>query len=471
MKNPFRSFHLPLLACAVAAWLSDGLPMGEVGAQTFTRLHSFTTVSGSPTATNDDGATPYAGLVLAGNLLYGTTFNGGSLGNGTLFRLALDGTGFTNLHTFNPGSDGGNPATELMLGGNTLFGTTTSGGAWAGGTLFAVGTNGAGFTNLHSLFASSDGSYPKAGLMSSGNVLYGTTYYNGGGYNGALFKCNTNGTGFTALRQFSGNGNPQAANSDGANPQSVLILEGGALYGTAVSGGIYGWGTIYKLDTLTPNFTTLHSFSYGSDGANPTAGMILSGNILYGTTSSGGGLGNGTIFAMNLDGTGFTNLHNFSAATDGAIPSGGLILSGNVLYGTALAGGSAGSGTVFAMNTDGTGFTTLHNFVSGSDGANPSAGLILAGNALYGTAFNGGDAGKGTVFRLSLPPPQLTIIFSGANVILTWPTNATGFTLQAATNLGSPTWGVVSPAPTVINGRNAVTNAIAGSQKFYRLGP
>ena len=81
-------------------------------------------------------------------------------------------------------------------------------------------------------------------------------------------------------------------------------------------------------------------------------------------------------------------------AIDGAQSEAGLILSGNTLYGTASNGGSSGNGTVFAVNTDGTGFTTLHSFTDGNDGANPGAGLILSGNTLYGTASEGGSFGR-----------------------------------------------------------------------------
>ena len=131
-----------------------------------------------------------------------------------------------------------------------------------------------------------------------------------------------------------------------------------------------------------------------------------------------------------------------------------------------------GSGTVFTVKTDGTGFTNLYTFTAldpntgtNSDGANSRAGLVLTGNTLYGTASGGGANGTGTVFGLSLnsavvSPPQLTINLLGTNVILNW--SATGFNLQSTTNLVSPVWAAVA-------GQNAVTNPISGTQKFYRL--
>jgi uncharacterized repeat protein (TIGR03803 family) len=153
-----------------------------------------------------------------------------------------------------------------------------------------------------------------------------------------------------------------------------------------------------------------------------------------------------------------------------------LILSGNTLYGTATSGGSSGAGTVFALRTDGTGFATLHEFclTDCNDGGSPSAGLILLGNALYGTAYGGGSSGNGTVFSLSFRP-QLTIAPLGTDVILSWPANVagfdyTGYTLQSTTNLVSPAvWSTNSPAPVVIAGQNTVTNPITGAQQFYRL--
>jgi uncharacterized repeat protein (TIGR03803 family) len=485
-------FLLPALIAGLVL-----IPAGRVTAQTFTTLYSFTAVDTN--GINSDGSQPSAGLILSGNTLYGTAEYGGSSGNGTVFAVNTDGTGFTNLYSFtaasgsrSTNSDGALPEAGLILSGNTLYGTAYLGGSSGNGTVFAVHTDGTGFTNLHSftarsgsLHTNSDGVNPLDGLILSGNTLYGTAYQGGSSGAGTVFAVNTNGTSFTNLHSFTG--------SDGANPVGGLILSGNTLYGTAGYGGGSGNGTVFAVNTDGTSFMNLHRFTAGgydassnftnSDGGNPERGLILSGNTLYGTAEYGGSSGNGTVFAVNTNGTGFTNLHSFTARpvpytgtnSDGALPLAGLILSGNTLYGTAYQGGSSGSGTVFAVNTNGTGFTNLYSFNGGSDGANPDVGLILSGNTLYGTAAYGGSSGNGTVFSLSLgsvsaPAPTLTIFPSGTNVVLTWPTNAAGLTLQSTTNLVSPAvWTTVSPGPVVVNGQNAVTNPISGTKKFYRL--
>src|SRR5262249_36635521 len=152
---------------------------------------------------------------------------------------------------------------------------------------------------------------------------------------------------------------------------------------------------------------TLHSFTTtpapaytNSDGANPYGGLVLSGNTLFGTAFDGGSSGYGTVFKVNVDGTGFTTLYSFTGGNDGGGPDqfGGLVLSGNTLYGTAFNGGSSGNGVVFKVDIDGTGFTTLYSFTAGlgqyystnNDGALPYDGLVLSGNTLYGTANVGG---------------------------------------------------------------------------------
>jgi uncharacterized repeat protein (TIGR03803 family) len=216
-------------------------------------------------------------------------------------------------------------------------------------------------------------------------------------------------------------------------------------------------------------FKTLRNLTGG-----PRASLLILSNAIYGTTESDGSFGGGTVFKLNTDGSGFTNLQNF-ASDPGNGPWAGLILASNSLYGTTYASGDFAQGSIFMLNLDGTGFTNLYSFTSGSDGSHPQAALCFFGNTLYGTASEGGSSGDGTIFRLALTPGgthQLTIVVIGTDAILRWPTNATGLTLQSTTDLRSPiTWGVVTPGPVIVNGFNTVTNPVSGAARFYRLSP
>jgi len=376
-------------------------------AQLFTNLYSFTG--------RGDGAVPYARLILSGDTLYGTASSGCS-GSGAVFKINTNGTAITSLHCFT-GGDGFQPIAGLTLSGNTLYGTVQYGGSLGYGAVFAVNTDGTAFTNLHN-FTGSDGYYPVAGLILLGSTLYGAAVFGGSSSYGTVFALRTNGTGFTVVHNFDGL-------SDGVFPAAPLILSGTTLFGTTLYGDSAGGnGTLFKVNTDGTGFTNLHSFTSvsgawpnytNSDGASPRGALILLGETLYGTASEGGSSGFGTLFRVNTNGTRFTILHSFSAGytnSDGADPGAGMILSGHTLLGTTVQGGSSGNGTIFRVNTDGTGFTILHNFsaVSGgwptynSDGAKPWGGLTLSGNTMYGTTLYGGSSGFGTVFGLSILP-------------------------------------------------------------------
>src|SRR6185503_7530473 len=173
---------------------------------------------------------------------------------------------------------------------------------------------------------------------------------------------------------------------DGSTPIAALALSGGTLYGTASAGGTNspGYGTIFKLNTDGTGFSNLYEFAQGASGTQPAAGLLLSGSALYGTTPHTSGSGGGTVFKLGIDGSGFTVIANGS---DGAQPQGGLVLLGDSFYGTTSAGGANNAGTVFRVGTNGTGFTTLHTFSAAnstnSDGATPVGTLASSGGVLY----------------------------------------------------------------------------------------
>jgi uncharacterized repeat protein (TIGR03803 family) len=378
------------LAAGIGLWLGIVLP---ARAQIFTTRHDFTN---SP-----DGANPRQ-LAGTNGFFYGTTVGGGTNGVGTIFQFNASGPAFTTIYQFTGATNNGSSPNNLLLAGNMIFGTTTFGGTNSLGMVFAASTNGANFTPLYSFGAAPDGSYPVAGLVLGGATLYGTAYTGGTNGGGTVFKINTDGTGYSILHWFTNA-------PDGFSPQSELVLGGGALYGTTAYGGS-NYGTIFAIGTNGGGYTILHNFTNTPDGSYPFGGLTLSGGVLYGTTISGGVNTNGVIFSINPDGSGYKVLYSFggfTGNTDGEFPKGALAVNGSLLYGTASSGGSGGGGTLFLMNTNGTGFTVIKSFsydpASGNDLEN---GAIRIGNTLWGTTFSGGTGGYGILYS-SLLSPQI----------------------------------------------------------------
>ena len=368
----------------------------------FTVIKSFSLINVA-TGTNADGATPEAGLVLSGSTLFGTTSAGGSGGSGTVFSLSTNGSNFTVLKSFSTldtvvwtNSDGANPAAALIVSNGVLYGTTPNGGTNGQGTVFALQTNGNGFANIYHFRNSSDGSVPAGRLLLSGGTLYGTAQYSDGA--GTVFSLSTNGTGFVTLHDFSGSG------TDGANPCAGLVLSGGQLFGTTQygdSGDGSDDGTVFRVDINGNNFTNLYSFTDSVGvGFTPDAELLLSGSTLYGVTGNGG-FGFGTVFKINTDGSGFETVVNLNIIA-GWGPDGGLVLSGGVLYGGTGLGGmpGLGNGVVYSVPTDGSSLTALVIFAGTSGAADPDTGLALSGNTLYGTTEGGGTNGTGTLFEI-----------------------------------------------------------------------
>jgi uncharacterized repeat protein (TIGR03803 family) len=289
------------------------------GAWTESVLHSFT---------GSDGDYPWAGLIFDGSgALYGTTTGGGASGNGTVFKLTpptISGGAWTEsgLHSFAGGTaDGGGPRAGLIFDASgALYGTTDGGGAHGAGTVFKLTpptiSGGAWAESvLHSF--TSDGNSPTAGLIfDASGALYGTTTGGGAYDNGAVFKLTpptAAGGAWTknVLWSFTGD-------SDGANPRAGLVFDAsGALYGTTSGGGnpgnVFGYGTVFKLTPPTISGgawteTVLYSFTGGSDGFNPAAGVIFDASgALYGTAAVGGGRCRcGTVFKLSGAGTPFS---------------------------------------------------------------------------------------------------------------------------------------------------------------------
>jgi uncharacterized repeat protein (TIGR03803 family) len=387
-------------------------------------VHAATTILHNFDFSVSNGATPSGSLTLSGSTLYGMTEQGGSsLVYGTIFRMNTDGTGFELLHSFTGGvSDGGQPLGSLTLSDSTFYGMTFSGGSNDSGTLFSMNIDGTGFDLLHSFIGgANDGSRPYGSLTLSGSTLYGMTREGGNGDRGTIFSMDIDGTGFTLLHTFTGGA------SDGVLPFGSLTLSGSTLYGMTEGGGSGNGGALFRINTDGTSFALLKSFAGaggGFDSEGPSGSLTLSNSTLFGMSTHGGSSHRGALFSMNTDGTGYSLLHSFTGGvSDGALPDGSLTLSGSTLYGMTADGGSSGNGAIFAVNTDGTGYGLLASFDGApADGAHPRRGDLTIssdGSTLYGMTYQGGPADAGVVFSAPAPEPGAFALLGLGALLLT----------------------------------------------------
>jgi uncharacterized repeat protein (TIGR03803 family) len=239
----------------------------------------------------------------------------------------------------------------------------------------------------------SDGSFPQVGLVESSGMLYGVAMGGGQHGYGTLFRLRTNGTGFTTLRSFN--------LLEGAFPATRLELFGATLFGATAAGGQANGGTVFKVGTNGSGFNVLRHLNTSSDGQDVTA-IVCSGDIIYGIAANGGTANCGTLFRLTMNGSGFTVLHTFtgtfSSPADGKTPV-FLRLIGNQLYGGTTRGGINNDGTLFRINTDGSGYTLLKTFYEPVDGTSPAAMFATAGG-MVGITSGGGQNSGGTLFMI-----------------------------------------------------------------------
>ncbi len=405
-------------AMAVAVLLMAHAIHGQ--AQTFRVIHTFT---GSA-----DGYGPYSGLTMdrAGNF-YGTTSGGGTYGFGGVFKLTHSGSGWvlTPLYSFQGGSDGANPEARVIVGPDgALYGTTISGGgAGCGpqggcGTVFSLRPSLSACktalcpwteTVLHRFTRESDGAYPYEGDLTfdqAGN-LYGAA--SGGGLGcefgcGVVFKLapSMGAWTFSTLYSFT-------SGSDGAYPLSGVIFDkAGTMYGTTSEDGNKGGGTAYTLTPSGSGWAEATIYAFGDDGFQPQGGLIFdpAGN-LYGTTAFGSD--GGTVYKLAPSNGGWTATVLASiSGYEGPLDSLARDAAGN-LYGTSTLTGVNQKGEVFKVAPTNGGWTLndLYDFTGGSDGYFPTGNLVLdAAWNLYGTTFAGGNlsacgGGCGVVFEIT----------------------------------------------------------------------
>ncbi len=409
-----------ILAAALALILCAGASASE-----YHVLRHFCYKSGC-----SDGQLPMSALILdgAGNL-YGTTSLGGIKNAGVVFQI--DRTGATpvyrrlfNFQNCDSCGTGFNPQAPVMLDvGGAIYGTAYNGGSRGVGTLFKL-TPIDGTTHWHAHvyhdFCSSsfcsDGSNPISGVFYPGSRngapydgnswTYGVTIAGGQSPYGVLYRWSPKG-GEHIAKSFC----LEQGCTDGAQPNGEVVFnDAGYACGTTRVGGAAQKGTFYCLEDSDASWT--YSFCRLEncvDGSNPQAGVVPDGNNnLLGTTRLGGRFGQGTVYAISSVTHEERPLYSFCRLTDcadGKNPVSSVLLVGGTIYGTTLSGGRFGGGTIYKIDSAGH-ETVLYSFchLSGCvDGYLPQAGLVTDGDGhLFGTASAGGRFGAGAVFELDL---------------------------------------------------------------------
>ena len=368
-------------------------------------------------AGGSDGANPSSGGALVldqANNLYGTSFAGGAVNAGMAFRLTPTTNGSwtkSTIYSFTT-TDGQYPTGSLTMdAAGNLYGTTFVGGTYGQGEVFQLAPNSTGGwakSTIYNFVGTSDGSSPSDLVSDTAGNLYGLSHGFSDRNLGTIFELKPNGNGTwteSTLYTFTTSVN---GTSDGYDAFGLTLDASGNLYGVTVYGGAYAGGTVYELANNGNGVWThsvLYSFAFGADGDYPYAGLIFDGaGNLYGTTPVGGTLTYfGVVFELSpSSGGGWTEsvLYNFAGGSDGSGPMAPLTFdpAGN-LYGTTTQGGIPGCncGTLFTLSHSSGGWTesVLHSFTGGSDGGSyfdSMPGLVIdgAGN-LYGATISGGN--------------------------------------------------------------------------------
>jgi uncharacterized repeat protein (TIGR03803 family) len=459
MKNlTFSKKLAPALLLALALPLT--MPIARGAAQYNALLDLFSVDNG-----NDRDNAPL--LLGRDGVIYGITDGGTNGGAGTVFRINRDGTGYRLLHSFNSTDSGGAaPKIGLAEGGDgALYGTTSWGGAYAtpspygSGTLYKINKDGSGFLVLHNFSGEpndGDGFIDPYGenalLVGSDGRIYGTTYGGGAYSRGTAFRLNLDGSGYEVLYHFSqpvGDG----FHDYGRSPGGGLIEGGdGRLYGIASDGGLGdakdGDGVVFAINKDGSGYIILHNFSSDTGDLMFPQATLLEGSdgAVYGTASEGGPADTGGVFTLQKDGSGYAILHTFTSTAD--VGDSHRLVEGldGFLYGTTEADGPlvnyANYGTIYRLQKDGSGYTVLHDF--GTDdvpGAYPGAGMVKdTAGVFYGMTYDGGVGAFGVLYKLWPPetPEMLGVTRTGSAMQVSFAgTSGYRYQLLRSTNLTS----------------------------------
>lgn len=349
-------------------------------------------------------------------VMYGLLKNGGTYGEGVLYKFNTLDYQYTVLYNFDS-SGIHTPRGGLLLASNgKLYGFTWKGGGYNAGGIFEIDTSGNSFNELYYFEDNLIQPYsPRGNLIEVfPGKLYGLTSYGGNWDVGTLYELDLSTQVFTTLIEFD-------ELETGARPTGSLVhASNGKLYGTTKKGGIHDDGVLFEYDPVTKEFVKKIDFKEDSIGYNSDGSLeIFSDQILIGTTKYGGDYGNqfeskyigGTLYEYNILSNELTKVIDFDDSL-GHVPLQYLTVTSNKkVYGFTETGGNHNSGTFFQYKPEANTLEKKIDFLYSPNGSKPAGDLILGNeNLIYGTTRSGGEFGFGTLFSISSETNELLIL-------------------------------------------------------------
>jgi len=331
------------------------------------------------------------------------------------------------LYSFTDGADGGFPVPPMLGVNGVLYGVTTAGGAHKSGTVYAFNPATNLLTTLYNFPANAQVplNVSNGPLLYQSGQLLGTLVFGGSLAQGAIFQVDIASNSGSISYQFQGG-------QDGSSPVYGMIEQKNTLFGTTELGGgvnntgcgVAGCGTIFKFNIVANAETVLYRFQNGTDGALPT-GLTSAFGSVFGAAFKGGSATCkcGTVFRIPPSGGTPTTLHSFAGGSDGSTPSSALLRVGNLLYGTTFTGGTGpcysnqGCGTLYSINPRTGEEHVLYSFKGGRDGVEPVRSLVYLRGKLYGVTYYGGTStcherqGCGVLFQYDIASHQERVAY------------------------------------------------------------
>jgi len=324
---------------------------------------------------NENGVDPRCALLQVGDRLWGTTLVGGAHAFGTIFSTDLYGTNYKKVSDFSSDKAqlGYRAAGGLCEAGNYLYGVNNLGGSMNDGTIYRIDPVSEQVSKVFD-FSAALGSSPLGDLVVSNGKLYGITAYGGVNSKGTFYSIHPDGSGHQVLQHF--------ADSSGCVPYNTPRLFNNKWWGMTNQGGKLGYGVIYSMDADGKNYKVEYHFDETS-GKSPWQDLVVANNLLYGTASEGGANGTGTLFSIHPSTKEFKVLANFDNKTIGGYPFSRLAHHNGILYGNTYSGGPNQKGSLYAFNIGSNEIKVLSAFafpmMAGYTFASPT---VVSGKAL-----------------------------------------------------------------------------------------